>query len=265
MAISEKYISEKPRVNVLTIAGSDTSAGAGIQQDLKTVTSLGQYCCTVITALTCQNTQRIINVMPTPAEIVRDQIRAVFDDIYIHAIKIGMIPNMQVAITIHDELKKHLANHPTPIVLDPIMVSTSGRQLMDDDCISFVRDNIFPLCTLVTPNIPEYQQLQKMPPSDVDPFRHTALLLKGGHGEGTEMIDNLIMPDGTQHSFTSPKIESTNLHGTGCTLSSAIATFLALGDSLPEAVEHGKQIINKGIEGGRNLAIGNGNGPLWLF
>lgn len=264
MSISEKYHTEKPRVSVLTIAGSDTSAGAGIQQDLKTVTSLGQYCCTVITALTCQNTKRITNVMPTPSEIVRDQIRAVLEDIHINAIKIGMIPNLQVAITIHDELKQHIEHYPTPIVLDPIMVSTSGRQLMDDDCISYIRDNIFPLCTLVTPNIPEYQQLQKMTP-DVDPFRHTALLLKGGHGEGNIMTDNLIMPDGTQHSFTSPKIESTNLHGTGCTLSSAIATFLALGNSLPQAVEQGKQVINKGIEGGRELVIGNGNGPLWLF
>lgn len=246
---------------VLSIAGSDPSAGAGIQQDLKTITNIGCYGATVITALTSQNTMGVQGVMPVPANVVESQLRSIFDDMSVRVIKIGMIPNTEVADVIIRVLKEECKNRNTPIVLDPIMLSTSGTRLMSEDCISTVVAELFPLCTLVTPNIPEHNFLKEK----FDLSCINALLLKGGHADGSEMTDTLIInSDNTHVSFSTPRIDSRNLHGTGCTLSSAIASYMAKGHSLIESVKFAKSYITKAIDGGKNLCIGKGNGPLWV-
>lgn len=246
---------------VLTIAGSDPSGGAGIQQDLRTIESLGCYGASVITALTTQNTLGVQSVMPVPADVVRNQLEAVLSDLDVKAIKIGQIPSAEVAHTIAETLRQYqtpITHHP--IVLDPVMISTSGRRLMSEDAIDIVVSELFPLCTLVTPNIPEFETLLALPGFDAHRYN---LLIKGGHAEGSEMADRLCLTNGTERVYTTEKIESTNLHGTGCALSSAIATSLALGFSLEEAVARGKDYVTKAIRGGRDLGVGHGNGPVF--
>lgn len=254
---------------ILTIAGSDTSAGAGIQQDLKTITALGHYAVTVPTALTAQNTVGVQRVMAVPDDMLRAQLDSVLSDISVAAVKIGMIPNAQSARVI----TATVSQLRVPVVCDPVMLSTSGTQLMADECIDYIMQTLFPLCTLVTPNLPEALRLSGLPAgSDAEAMGRrlvsmcgTAFLLKGGHAEGRLMRDILYCPDGERHEYCSPRIDSPNLHGTGCTLSSAVAALLAEGRSLPEAVAGAKALIDKGIAGGRALRIGRGNGPLWLF
>lgn len=241
---------------VLTIAGSDSSAGAGVQQDMKTVTAMGHYCATVITAITAQNTLGVQQVMPVPPEILRAQLVSVLSDMPVAAVKTGMIPNSDSAKVIVDVLR----SVKCPVVCDPVMISTSGTPLMSDDCIDLISKELFPLCTLVTPNIPEAERLG-LPQNAKNKY---SVLLKGGHADGREMTDKLIMQNGLEYLFTSPRIETKNLHGTGCTLSSAIAVGLAEGKDLTEAVRLGKQMIDRGIEGGKDLHIGKGNGPLWF-
>ena len=254
---------------ILTIAGSDTSAGAGIQQDLKTITALGHYAVTVPTALTAQNTVGVQRVMAVPDDMLRAQLDSVLSDISVAAVKIGMIPNAQSARII----TAAVSQLRVPVVCDPVMLSTSGPQLMADECIDYIMQTLFPLCTLITPNLPEALRLSGLPAgSDAEAMGRrlvsmcgTAFLLKGGHAEGRLMRDILYCPDGERHEYCSPRIDSPNLHGTGCTLSSAVAALLAEGRSLPEAVAGAKALIDKGIAGGRALRIGRGNGPLWLF
>ena len=247
---------------VLTIAGSDPCAGAGIQQDLKTITHCGGYGTTVITALTSQNTLGVQGVMPIPAEVVASQLKSVFDDLRVKAVKIGMIPNIEVAQAIIKILKAELCKRNLPIVCDPIMLSTSGTRLMSEDCARLLVEELFPICTLVTPNLPEYEVLSdlhtefsKLP---------TNILVKGGHAEGEQMTDRLLLKDeGRSQTFSSQRIQTTNLHGTGCTLSSAIATHLSFGLSLVPAIAQAKQYMDRAIAGGKDLHIGHGNGPLW--
>lgn len=254
---------------ILTIAGSDTSAGAGIQQDLKTITALGHYAVTVPTALTAQNTVGVQRVMAVPDDMLRAQLDSVLSDISVAAVKIGMIPNGESARII----TAAVSQLRVPVVCDPVMLSTSGTQLMADECIDYIMQTLFPLCTLVTPNLPEALRLSGLPAgSDAEAMGRrlvsmcgTAFLLKGGHAEGRLMRDILCCPDGQKHEYCSPRIDSPNLHGTGCTLSSAVAALLAEGKSLHEAVAGAKALIDKGIAGGRTLRIGRGNGPLWLF
>ena len=198
--------------------------------------------------------------MPLPASVVKSQLEAVLSDLHVSAIKIGIIPNLEVAEVIVEVLRRR----SIPVIYDPVMVSTSGTRLMSDDCIEYVRENLFPLCTLITPNLPEWEVIGLQARDSILNIQYS-ILCKGGHAEGNVMTDTLYMPGGEKHTFSSPRIESNNLHGTGCTLSSAIATFIAKGESLPSAVEKAKQVINMGIEGGKNLSIGKGNGPLWLF
>lgn len=256
---------------ILTIAGSDTSAGAGIQQDLKTVTALGHYAVTVTTALTAQNTMGVTMVMPVPDDVLRAQLDAILSDMSVAAVKLGMIPNERAARTIVESISQL----DVPVVCDPVMVSTSGTSLMSDGCIEYIKENLFPRCTLVTPNIPEALRLAGLENgggADFDGIgrclttRHRcAFLLKGGHAAGSMMRDVLYECDGSAHEYSSERIDSRNLHGTGCTLSSAVATLLTTGLSLPDAVKGAKAVIDKGIAQGRNLHIGKGNGPLWLF
>ena len=238
---------------ILSIAGSDSSAGAGIQQDLKTITALGNYGATVITAITAQNTLGVQHVMPVPAEVVARQIESVISDLDVRAVKIGMIPNLEVAQAIVSSLRTLF-----PVVLDPVMISTSGTRLMAEDCVEYIVRELMPRCTLVTPNLPEMQMLDTLLHGQLP----TNFLVKGGHAEGDDMTDRLVMTDGTVHTFTHPRIASKNLHGTGCTLSSAIASCLADGLSLPEAVAKAKQFLTSAIAAGRELRIGHGNGPL---
>jgi hydroxymethylpyrimidine/phosphomethylpyrimidine kinase len=238
---------------VLTIAGSDPSGGAGIQQDLKVITAHGCYGATVITALTSQNTLGVQSSMPVPPEVVASQLQSVISDLRLSAIKIGMIPNKAVAEVIVEALQAIAV----PIIYDPVMISTSGYELMTPDTIAYIVDNLFPLCTLVTPNLPEAKRIQTQ-------LKHpqTAFLIKGGHADSTLMTDKLIMADGTVYEFSTEKVASKNLHGTGCTLSSAIASNMALGESLPKAISKAKDFITAAIRRSADILIGHGNGPL---
>ncbi len=242
---------------VLTIAGSDPSGGAGIQQDLRTIESLGCYGASVITALTTQNTLGVQSVMSVPADVVKSQLEAVLSDLDVKAIKIGQIPSAEVAHVIAETLRQQFS---IDIVLDPVMISTSGRRLMSEDAIDVVVSELFPLCTLITPNIPEAETLFALPGFDARKYN---LLIKGGHAEGSEMADRLCLTNGTERVYVTEKIESSNLHGTGCALSSAIAASLALGYSLEDAVARGKNYVTEAIRGGRNLGVGHGNGPVF--
>ena len=247
---------------VLSIAGSDPSAGAGIQQDLKTITNCGGYGATVITAITSQNTLGVQGVMPVPADVVNSQLQSIFSDLRVDAVKIGMIPNIDVANVIINVIREQKKKRILPVVLDPIMLSTSGTRLMSEDCIELLIKELFPLCTLVTPNLPEYEVLSNHPLSSN--LSSCNLLIKGGHADGSEMTDKLLLKDEARcETFSSQRIETRNLHGTGCTLSSAIATHLALGKSLSTAVKAAKEYMDKAILGGKDLTIGHGNGPLW--
>lgn len=250
--------SELYTTSVLTIAGSDSSAGAGIQQDLRTITAHGIYGATVITAITSQNTLGVQHVMPIPPDVVRSQLRSVLTDLNIVAVKIGMIPDLPVARVITEELTRWKQDAiPSAlrfIVLDPVMISTSGTRLMAEECIDYIRRELIPLCSLVTPNIPESLIL---PP----PYP-TAFLIKGGHADGDDMTDVLYLTDGTTHAFTAQRIDATNLHGTGCMLSSAIAANMAQGNTLPDAVCKAKDFLTQSIVNSQNIHIGHGNGPV---
>ncbi len=253
---------------VLSIAGSDSGAGAGIQADLKTVSALGGYAATAITAITAQNTQGVQAVYPLPPEAVAAQIEAVMTDLQPDAVKIGMVQNANIVRAIADSLQQYPVRH---VVYDPVMVSTSGRRLMDDDCLQAIQTRLFHLCSLITPNLHEAALLTGQTLATVDDMERaalqlsrqyaTAVLVKGGHLTGNQMCD--VLHDGqrtTRHILE--KVDSPNLHGTGCTLSSALATFLAYGFPLQEAVERAKIYVHRAIEKGRYLAIGQGNGPL---
>ena len=259
---------------VLTIAGSDPSAGAGVQQDLKTITAQGCYAATVITSLTSQNTMGVRSAMSVPTEVVASQLDAVLDDLQVSAIKIGMLPDMEVAQVVVERLTAYLKAHAVPVVYDPVMLSTSGYHLMRPDAVEYIATHLFPLCTLVTPNLPETEYLlQRLgvehPLDCLDEAGHrltehygTAFLLKGGHADSAVMTDRLYLADGAIHRFEARKIESTNLHGTGCALSSAIASQLALGHTLPEAVEAAKRFLTERIARATHLGIAHGNGPV---
>ena len=210
---------------ILSIAGSDCSGGAGIQADIKTISALGGYAASAITAITVQNTLGVRAVQSISPDMVRGQIEAVMDDLQPVAIKIGMINDIQIVRVISDCLQKY---SPAYVVYDPVMVSTSGKKLMTDD----------------------YQ---------------TNVLLKGGHLEGDNMCDLLHTSEFIYHIYEEKKIESHNLHGTGCTLSSAIATYLAKGYPMRESIQHAKTYITQAIIAGKELNIGHGNGPLWHF
>lgn len=247
---------------VLSIAGSDCSAGAGIQQDLKTATACGCYCATVITAVTSQNTLGVQGVMPVPADVVESQLRSVFSDMRVEAVKIGMIPCRDVAEVIVRILTEESKRRILPIVLDPVMISTSGTRLMAEDCVEYVVSRLFPLCTLLTPNIPEWEfltSLQRLPDVPV--------LLKGGHADTDEMTDTLYLSAGVGSAepirYSSPRIATQNLHGTGCTLSTAIAAMLTKGQSLATAVGNAKRVMDDFIRSGATLHVGHGNGPMW--
>lgn len=257
---------------VLSIAGSDCSGGAGIQADIKTISALGGYAASAITAVTVQNTCGVRNVFPIPAQIVEEQIAAVMDDIHPLAVKIGMVNQASVIHAIARSLRHY---RPRYVVLDPVMVSTSGHRLMEDSAVEVLTNELMPLATLITPNLSEAETLcgQRCQTiaDRIAAARHLlgygskAVLVKGGH-DCVEMTDVLYVKDTDRHHlFTAEKVESRNTHGTGCTLSSAIATFLAQGMGLIDAVEHAKLYVTKGIQAGSDVTTGAGHGALNHF
>lgn len=258
---------------VLTIAGSDCSGGAGIQADIKTISALGAYAASAITAITVQNTCGVTGIHPVPPSYVKGQIEAVMDDICPQAIKIGMINDTKIVEVIAEMLQKY---QPQFVVFDPVMVSTSGCKLMEDEAIEAITTRLIPLATLITPNLSEAEILAGQKIRTVEEMQRQAkemlklgcrgVLVKGGHLEGGRMCDVLqTVGEEAPHLFAAPKVDSRNTHGTGCTLSSAIATYLALGETITDAVEKAKQYVYKGIEAGKDVCIGHGHGPLNHF
>lgn len=258
---------------VLTIAGSDSSGGAGIQADIKTISALGSYAASVITSVTAQNTLGVQGIHPIPTDMVRQQIISVMDDLQPQAIKIGMVCNGDIAVTIAESIKKY---QPKWTIYDPVMVSTSGSKLMTDDTIDCIRRKLIPQVTLITPNLHEARILWGRKITCIEEMEKGAetlgkeygcsVLIKGGHLEKGGMCDILYDANETRiFRYDAPKIESHNLHGTGCTLSSAIATKLSQGHSLKEAIALAKDYVTKVIDTAKDIQIGNGYGPLWHF
>ena len=254
---------------VLSIAGSDSGAGAGIQADLKTFAALGCYGMTAITALTAQNTLGVRSIHPVPAAMLRDQIDAVVEDIGVDAVKIGMLHCVETIDTVAEAIDRHRLR---PVVLDPVMMSTSGAKLIDDEAQSVLVRQLFHRAALVTPNLDEAGLLVGRPlASEADmqaaarellSMGAPAILLKGGHLAGETVSDLLLVRDGSPHWMRAPRIATPNTHGTGCTLSSAIAAHLALGAELKQAVELARSYVRAALEAGAAVRTGAGSGPL---
>lgn len=254
---------------ILTIAGSDSSGGAGIQADIKTISALRGYAASVITAITAQNTMGVQDVMPVTPEMVTTQIDSVMTDLHVDAVKIGMVNDPAIVRAIADGLRRH---QPRLVVYDPVMVSTSGCRLMAEETVDIIKQELFPLSTLITPNLHEASLLVERKVGTIEEMEtaamelsqkhHTGVLVKGGHLEGGEMCD-ILFADGQLSRFSDTKIETGNLHGTGCTLSSAIATFLGKGESLEKAVRSAKSYLTEAIRQGSDMKIGHGHGPVW--
>ena len=250
---------------VLSIAGSDPSGGAGIQADIKTITSHKSYAMSVITALTAQNTTGVFSIEEASAEFVGMQLDAVFSDIFPDAVKVGMVSNASIITEIAQKLKKYEAKN---IVVDPVMVATSGGKLIQDNATMALSDLLFPLSTLITPNIPEAEALTRCKINNKDDMEKSAeilfqkyntnILIKGGHFDNCS--DDLLY-DGKEFFWIRGKrIDTKNTHGTGCTLSSAIACGLAKNLSLKIAVEKAKAYVFNAIS--NNISLGKGNGPI---
>lgn len=254
---------------VLTIAGSDSCGGAGVQADIKTMSALGVYAASVITSVTVQNTLGVKAIQAIEPAIVAGQIKAVMDDVKPVAIKIGMVNDCATIHAIADSLSSY---SPSKLVVDPVMVSTSGSMLMQRDALEVFCSELLPMATLLTPNIPEAEVLSKTEIQTVDDMDVAAkrilamgckaVLIKGGHLEGNKKIDKLYLNDGTVHTFVHATINTRNTHGTGCTLSSAIASFMARGLGLPDAIAHAKEYLSQALEAGKDVEIGEGNGPV---
>ncbi|WP_425410119.1 bifunctional hydroxymethylpyrimidine kinase/phosphomethylpyrimidine kinase [Hyphococcus sp.] len=251
---------------VLIIAGSDPSGGAGIQADIKTVTALGGYAATAITAITVQNTHGVSAVHSVPPDVIGAQIEAVMSDIGADAIKIGMIGDTHAARVIESTLKKYAQ---TPVVLDPVLVATSGDALAKDGVAAFIRDRLMMLAALVTPNINEAASLTGMAVTErkdmIDAGRRLvdtgagAALVKGGHLSGQTLEDVLVTKTDV-HTFANERIEATSTHGTGCTLASAAATGLAQGVAMKDAVARAIAYVHEAIR--TAPGYGGGHGPL---
>ena len=253
----------------LTIAGSDPSGGAGIQADLKTFTVLGAYGASVITALTAQNTRAVTGVHKVPAEFITAQFEAVTSDLNIAATKTGMLGDEETVRTVARLIAGAKLKF---VVVDPVMVATSGDVLLAPEAIAAVRSHLLPLATLITPNLLEAAKLLDQPLATTDAeaarqaeallrFGSGAVLLKGGHGEGAESVDFLVSRAGTIR-LAKPRIASQNTHGTGCTLAAAITAGLALGLTLDDAVRKAKDFVWGALKAGADLRVGSGTGPV---
>ena len=256
-------------VRVLTIAGSDSGGGAGIQADLKTIASLGCYGMTAITAITAQNTMGVTAIHGVPPEILKAQLQAVLDDIGVDAVKIGMLHSPEIVEVVAWAIDHYKLGN---VVLDPVMVATSGDTLVGQDTIKVLVRELFGRALIVTPNLDEAALLLGHPIDSIAELDGAAVellglgaksaLLKGGHLAGDDLVDVLAQPDHALIRLQSQRIESRNVHGTGCTLSAAIACFLALGLELPEAVTQARSYILRAIEKGARIRTGQGHGPL---
>jgi hydroxymethylpyrimidine/phosphomethylpyrimidine kinase len=256
----------------LTIAGSDSSAGAGIQADLKTFAALGVYGASVITALTAQNTTGVSAVHPAPASFVTAQLEAVFSDLDVGAVKIGMVADAAIIDAIAAALQRVA---PKAVVLDPVMVATSGDRLLAADAVDALRAKLIPLATIITPNLPEAAALLddevarsaaaiEAQGRKLLALGSSAVLIKGGHGEGPESSDTLITANGIE-TLSAPRIATVNTHGTGCSLSSAIAAELAKGEDLSSAVRNAKAFVSAAIAAADRFSVGHGHGPIHHF
>lgn len=257
--------------NILSIAGSDSSGGAGLQADIKTISALGGYAMTVVTAVTAQNTQGVSAVMPIPPETIRAQIQAVRDDIATHAVKIGMLGTAPAIAAVAEGL----AAFSCPVVLDPVMIAKGGARLLGQDAVAAL-GLLLGRATLITPNLPEAAALLDLPEAatrtEMERQAHAllrrgagAVLLKGGHLAAEDSPDLLWTRDAGALWFEGRRIATANSHGTGCTLSSAIATALGKGLPLPEAVAQAKAYLTGALAAAGELAVGHGHGPVHHF
>jgi len=256
----------------LTIAGSDSSGGAGIQADLKTFAALGVFGASVITALTAQNTTGVSGIHQVPAEFVTAQIDAVFSDLAVGAVKIGMVAQRESIDAIAAGLTRWSPKH---VVLDPVMVATSGDRLLAAEAVDALRTKLIPRASLITPNLPEAAALLDEPMATSEAAVEDqgkrllamgcqAVLIKGGHGQGAESIDYLIAAGGAS-ALAAPRIATKNTHGTGCSLSPAIAAGLAKGEAMETAVRNAKAWISAAIASADRFSVGHGHGPIHHF
>jgi hydroxymethylpyrimidine/phosphomethylpyrimidine kinase len=256
----------------LTIAGSDSSGGAGIQADLKTFAALGVYGASVITALTAQNTTGVSGIHLVPADFVTAQIDAVFSDLDVKAVKIGMVAQLATIDAIVAALKRWSPQH---VVLDPVMVATSGDRLLAADAVDALRTKLIPRVSLITPNLPEAAALLGEPTAENESAVKSqgkrllamgcpAVLIKGGHGQGPESTDYLVTGNGSV-ALAAPRIATANTHGTGCSLSSAIAAGLARGQEMETAVRNAKVWLSAAIAAADQIGVGRGHGPIHHF
>lgn len=259
----------------LTIAGSDSSGGAGIQADLKTFARLGCYGASVITAITAQNTVKVFSSFPIPATVVAEQLRVVLNDLPVSVIKIGMLASKENVIAVSTVLQEF----PDILtILDPVIVSSSGHPLLEEDALEVMKDQLLPRTDLITPNLLEMEKLLGEATDEQDPMGIAkgffemgvgAVLLKGGHREGPQCTDVLVRKKYRTTSdirlYTKQRIQSTNTHGTGCTLSSAIAAKQAQGKPMEEAILQAKQYLTGAIRNAVSMNLGQGNGPLNHF
>ncbi|RKR03920.1 bifunctional hydroxymethylpyrimidine kinase/phosphomethylpyrimidine kinase [Maricaulis maris] len=259
---------DEPKGRVLIIAGSDSGGGAGIQADIKAVTAMGGHAATAITAITVQNTLGVSAIHPVPLDIVKAQIDAVLSDIGADIIKTGMLGTREIVDLVADRLEA--CDPPVPLVLDPVMVATSGDRLVSDDAAMAIRDRLLPLAWLVTPNIPEAEKLTGLVVEDIAgqleaanklvAMGARAALVKGGHLKGGVVTDVLVSTRGME-LMERPRLPGRNTHGTGCTLASAIAGLLADGAALPDAVRRAGDYLHEAIA--RAPGFGAGNGPVY--
>ncbi len=256
--------------NCLSIAGSDCSGGAGIQADLKTFSALRCYGMSVITSVVAENTSKVVSVYNLPAKEVENQIDAVFEDIRVDGVKLGMLPTVEIIKSVAEKLKQY---KPKFIVCDPVLVATSGDTLSGNKVVSAYKKYIFPIATIITPNIPEAEAFTGLKIKNTEDMKISAqkfidmgansVLVKGGHLTG-DAVD--ILFDGKDfHEIRSKRIDSNNTHGTGCTLSSAITAFLANGCNLAKAVKNAKSYLFSAIFISNDLEVGKGHGPVNHF
>ena len=260
---------------VLSIAGSDPSGGAGIQADIKTISACGCFATTAITSIVDENTLGVTDVHPVPLRFVEGQIRSVLDDIGTDAIKIGMLHSAELVRSVKKTLDNY--SHITNIVVDPVMVATSGDPLLEEDAVATLKDILLPRASVITPNVPEAEILlgEKIESCDQLPDAarqlsetcgRISVFMKGGHLEGADLVDYFYNgKTGELISMSSERIQTRNTHGTGCTLSSALASFLAKGASLEMAALNAKRYISGAIESGSGYEIGHGHGPVNHF
>ncbi|MDC5849818.1 bifunctional hydroxymethylpyrimidine kinase/phosphomethylpyrimidine kinase [Vibrio europaeus] len=258
---------------VLTIAGSDSGGGAGIQADIKAISATGSYACSVITAITSQNTQGVSAIHPIPLAHIESQLDAVFTDLNVVAVKVGMLADAEIIKVVAAKIRQYQPKH---LVVDPVMVATSGDLLLEQSAISTLKQELLPLADLITPNLPEGAALigGEVPQDEdqmgamIESLRALgakAVLLKGGHLEKDQNSNDLLIAQESSELLSAKRVATKNTHGTGCTLSSAIASYLAQGNRLHKAVYLGKQYISQAIAHADKLDVGQGHGPVHHF